>query len=122
MKILVIGLGGFIGAILRYVFSKGFTLFLGNIIPFGTLFVNVAGSFMLGYIHTLSVERLVVGENLRFFISVGMLGAFTTFSTFSLETIHLFEDGVYILGLLYMFLNLFLSLTAAFFGIHFARI
>jgi len=122
MKILLIGVGGFVGAILRYLLSKFFTVVLGNVIPFGTLFVNVTGSFILGFIHTLSVEKLVLGDNVRFFIGVGLLGAFTTFSTFSVETIHLFEDGAFILGLLNMFLNLFLSLFAAFFGIYVSRL
>ncbi len=122
MKILIVGAGGFVGAILRYLFSKWITLLVGNIIPFGTLFVNVVGSFALGYIHTLSVERLSIGGDMRLFIEVGILGAFTTFSTFSIETLHLFEDGAYMLALLYMFLNLFISLVAAFMGIHFARI
>jgi len=122
LKILIVGAGGFVGAILRYLFSKWITLLVGNIIPFGTLFVNVVGSFALGYIHTLSVERLSIGGDMRLFIEVGILGAFTTFSTFSIETLHLFEDGAYMLALLYMFLNLFISLVAAFMGIHFARI
>ena len=122
MKILVIGFGGFVGAILRYLSSRWITILFGNIIPFGTLFVNVVGSFILGYVHTLSVERLVLSDNFRFFLGVGLLGAFTTFSTFSVETLHLFEDGAYMLGLLNIFLNLMMSLTGAFFGIYFARL
>jgi CrcB protein len=97
-------------------------IIFGNTIPFGTLIVNLAGAFVLGYFYTLTMERVFVSDYLRFAISVGFLGAFTTFSTFSVETLHLFEDGAYILGLLNMFANLFFSLIAAYFGIYLARL
>jgi CrcB protein len=116
-----IGLGGFFGAIARYYFSRFSMLFLGNIIPFGTLLVNVLGSFILGYFYTITVEKIFISEHLRFAISVGFLGAFTTFSTFSVETLMLFEDGSYILGLMNIFLNFFFALIAAYFGIYLAR-
>ncbi|ADD68598.1 CrcB protein [Denitrovibrio acetiphilus DSM 12809] len=122
MKILLIGVGGFLGAISRYYVSKGSMLLLGNRIPYGTLVVNVAGSFLLGLIFTLSVEKLAVSENLRFLIAVGFLGAFTTFSTFSVESLYLFEDGAYASAFIYIFGNVILSLTAAFVGIYIARL
>ncbi|XOB64911.1 fluoride efflux transporter CrcB [Deferribacteres bacterium DY0037] len=122
MKILLIGVGGFLGAISRYYVSKGSMLLLGNRIPYGTLVVNVAGSFLLGLIFTLSVEKLAVSENLRFLIAVGFLGAFTTFSTFSVESLYLFEDGAYASAFIYIFGNVILSLTAAFAGIYIARL
>ena len=65
-NILFIGIGGFFGTISRYLVSKSATLMLGNLIPFGTLIVNIIGSFALGYIFTLSIERLVISENFRF--------------------------------------------------------
>jgi CrcB protein len=122
MKILLIGLGGFFGAIARFYASKGTTMLLGNKIPFGTLFVNVLGSFLLGLIFTLSVEKLAISENMRFLLAVGFLGAFTTFSTFSVETLYLFEDGAYASAFVYIFGNVILSLIAAFAGIYLARI
>lgn len=121
MKILLIGAGGFLGAISRYYVSKGSTLVLGNRIPYGTLIVNVLGSFLLGLIFTLSVEKLAVSENMRFFIAVGFLGAFTTFSTFSVETLYLIEDGAYSSAFVYVMGNLLISLAAAFAGIYLAR-
>ncbi len=121
MNILLIGLGGFLGAISRYIFARWIALTFGNLMPYGTLFVNVAGSFLLGYLYTLSIERIFITEHMRFFLGVGFLGAFTTFSTFSLESIMLYEDGAYILFFLNILLNLFLSLLAVFFGIYLAK-
>jgi len=121
MKILLIGFGGFFGAISRFYASKGAALLLGNKIPYGTLFVNVLGSFLLGLVFTLSVEKLAISENLRFLIAVGFLGAFTTFSTFSVETLYLLEDGAYASAFIYILGNVILSLSAAFAGIYLAR-
>lgn len=122
MKILIIGLGGFLGAILRYLSSKYTNLLLSSSLPYGTLLVNVIGSFALGYLYTLSVEKLAITENFRMFVGVGFLGAFTTFSTFSVETLSLFEDGMLAMAFVNIFLNVFLSLMFAYFGIIFARL
>ena len=122
MKLIYIGFGGFIGAICRYLVARFSMVIFGNSIPFGTLIVNLLGSFILGYFYTFSMEKIFISDYLRFAISVGFLGAFTTFSTFSVETLHLFEDGAYILGIVNMFANLFFSLIAAYWGIYLARI
>jgi CrcB protein len=126
MKLTIIGRGGFFGAILRYLSSKYINLFFFSIkpsnVPWGTLFVNVVGSFILGYFYTLSIERLAVSENFRMFLGVGFLGAFTTFSTFSLETLNLFEEGLYTVCLLNVLLNVVLSIFFAYLGIVLARI
>ena len=121
-NILFIGIGGFLGAISRYLVSRSITLVLGNLIPFGTLIVNIIGSLALGYIFTLSVERLVISENFRLFISIGFLGAFTTFSTFSLETIHLIEGGSYISSIIYAVSHLIFCLAGTVLGIFLARL
>lgn len=122
MKILIIGFGGFIGAILRFLVSKFVNTVLPFNIPLGTLFVNVLGSFFLGYIYTLSVEKLAVTENFRIFIAIGLLGAFTTFSTFSLESVNLLEDGLYGMFFLNIFSNVVLSIFFAVVGIYFGRL
>jgi CrcB protein len=122
MKLFIIGLGGFLGAISRYIVSRISTLYLGNLLPYGTLIVNGLGSFLLGYIYTFSIEKLVISENMRFFIGVGFMGAFTTFSTFSVETVNLYEDGAYLLAMLNIILNVSISLLGAFFGILLAKL
>jgi len=122
MKIFIIGLGGFFGAILRYLSSKYANLLLSPTFPYGTLLVNVIGSFALGYLYTLSVEKLAITENFRMFVGVGLLGAFTTFSTFSVETLNLFEEGMLLLSFVNVLLNVCISLLFAYFGIILARL
>ncbi|MGE4268386.1 MAG: fluoride efflux transporter CrcB [Deferribacterales bacterium] len=121
MKILLIGIGGFLGAIARFYTTKWTNSLITDRIPFGTVVVNVIGSFILGLVVVLSVEKLVASEDLRLFIGVGMLGAFTTFSTFSVETVYLLEDGAIIPAFVYIACNLFLSLLAAYGGVLLAR-
>jgi len=122
MKILLIGVGGFLGAIGRFYVSKGTMALIGSKIPYGTLAVNVIGSFLLGLVFVLSVEKLVISDNMRMLIAVGFLGAFTTFSTFSVETLYLIEDGAYASAFIYIASNLVLSLVAAFLGMWLGRL
>jgi CrcB protein len=122
MKLLFIGFGGFFGAISRYLVSKSATKWFGNLLPYGTLIVNVVGSFILAFIYTASIEKLDLSENFRFFLGVGFLGAFTTFSTFSVETLHFYEDGAYLMAGLNVVLNVLLSLAGAFIGITLAKL
>jgi len=122
MKILLIGVGGFLGAISRYLVSEGAVRFFGDKLPFGTFIVNVTGSFILGALLVLSLEKEVVGENMRFLLAVGFLGAFTTFSTFSVESIHLFRSGEYFSALSYITASVVVSLCAAFGGFTVARL
>ena len=120
-KLFFIGIGGFLGAISRYIIAKLSMQIFGNNIPFGTFIVNVVGSFLLGFFHTITVEKIFLPDYIRFALSIGFLGAFTTFSTFSVETLMLFEDNAYIFGLLNIFGNFFFTLLAAYFGIYLAR-
>jgi CrcB protein len=90
----LIGLGGFIGAVMRYTLGGWIQAATGSYrLPFGTLGVNVLGSFLIGVLATLVRTRGLMTAETRGFVLIGMLGALTTFSTFSYETLGLARDG-----------------------------
>jgi CrcB protein len=92
-RTILVGLGGFIGSIARYWISGLVQNLAGPTFPFGTLVVNIAGGFLLGAVLVLSLERSLIGPDLRLLLAVGVCGGFTTMSTFSYETIELMRDG-----------------------------
>ena len=87
--------GGALGAMARFGVYNGVHALLGRDFPYGTLVVNVAGSLLMGFLYVWLFDRLNVGEVWRAFLLVGCLGAFTTFSAFSIETLNLMEQGAY---------------------------
>lgn len=115
-NILFVGLGGFIGASLRYIISIHSSKLLGSQLPYGTLIVNVLGGFFIGLIMELSIKNNLIPHNLKLFLITGLMGGLTTFSTFSYETVALFSGGSYILGMLNTALNLFLSISGVLLG------
>jgi fluoride exporter len=122
LKTLVfIAVGGAFGAVSRYATSLGIYSLLGRNFPYGTLFVNVAGSFLMGVLSIMLLERFNLGPEWRAAILVGFLGSFTTFSTFSIETLNLFELGDINRAVLNMSLSLILCLLAVWFGINVGR-
>ena len=93
-QLIVIAIGGAFGAVMRFLVSTGLYQWLGRDFPYGTLLVNVVGSFLIGVLtETLVLQRVTVALDYRAAILVGFIGAFTTFSTFSLETFYLLEQG-----------------------------
>ncbi len=110
IKYLVIGIGGFIGAITRYVLAAWIGQRWGRSFPLGTFIINVSGSFLIGLLMTLMVERFTENPQWRLFLVVGFLGGYTTFSTFEYETGKLMNDGEF----LYAALNVVLSVGAGF--------
>ena len=94
----VVFVGGGIGAAMRYWLSGSVYRFIGVDFPYGTLLVNVLGCFLIGFLMSFFEERFSVQPVLRVFLTIGVLGGFTTFSTFSYETVALLKDGSYLWG------------------------
>ena len=115
-KLFVIGFGGCIGAMLRYLISILSSRYLGGQIPYGTLIVNVLGGILIGVIIEISINTKILSSNMVLFLTTGLLGGLTTFSTFSLETVNLFQTGRYIASCINIFLNLFLSIGGVIIG------
>lgn len=109
-KLLYVGMGAFIGGCLRYLVSLHAPKLFGTQLPYGTLIVNVVGGFLIGLIMELSLATNQISPELRLFLTTGILGGLTTFSTFSYETVNFLSEGKYMLGLVNTVLNLFLSL------------
>ena len=120
-QVLAIAGGGAVGAVLRYWLSSGVYTLTGRGFPYGTLVVNVLGSLVMGFLYIWLLERMPVGVAVRAFLLVGLLGAFTTFSTFSLETLNLMEAGQIARALLNTLLSVVLCVAAAALGVMLAR-
>jgi crcB protein len=120
-KYLVIAVGGSIGAILRYLTGVYSAKFFGTWLPYGTLIVNVVGSFILSFFMILFLEKLSLDPLWRLFVAVGFCGSYTTLSSITYETLSIVMDGDYLRALLNVALNFGLSFLSAFAGIVLAR-
>lgn len=120
-QLVAIAAGGALGALLRFWVASGVAAWLGRGFPYGTLLVNVSGSLAIGVLYILLLERADVCAVWRLFLMTGLLGAFTTFSTFSLETLVLIESGEYLKAGFNVLLSVILCLAAAYAGILLGR-
>ncbi len=121
MQALSIAGGGALGALLRFYLTSGIHVLFGRAFPYGTLVVNVSGSLLMGLCYTLFMERISISSELRSAILVGILGAFTTFSAFSMETLKLIEKGELSKAALNILLSIVLCVGAAWAGTRLGR-
>ena len=120
--LLIIGSGSFFGGILRYLISYYLQEKFLTSFPLGTLTVNIIGCFLIGVIFGLSDSRNLFTYEIRIFLSIGFCGGFTTFSTFSNETIALLRDGEFFYAITYIFISLFICLLSTYLGIIITKI
>lgn len=122
MDYLLVGLGGFLGTNARYLVANWIGGRYGTSFPYGTLVINVSGSFIIGLFLILITERFLVHPNWRLFFSVGFLGGYTTFSTFSFESLVLILSGAWFPGLINLIGSVVLGLGATLCGMALARL
>jgi CrcB protein len=118
----LIFIGAGIGGVLRYWVANIIYYFFGRQFPYGTLVVNVSGCFLMGLLYILTLERFDgIGSQLRALLLIGLLGGYTTFSSFSVETINLFENGNYVSALTNIVFSTVASIAAAWLGMIWGR-
>jgi fluoride exporter len=121
-KFLLISLGAMLGANARYWIGNIVARKLGASFPYGTLIINITGSLLLGFFLTLATERLLVDPRWRLLIAVGFLGAYTTFSTYTYESLSLIQSGQWVLGIFNSIGSVILGVGAVGLGIYLAKL
>lgn len=119
--LLLVGCGGFLGSMSRYLCQQVAIKHLPLAFPYGTFLVNILGSFLIGIIYGLSERGGWLTPEWRFFLATGFCGGFTTFSTFSFESLTLMREGNYLNLGLYVALSVILGLAAAFLGLNISK-
>jgi CrcB protein len=119
---LAISVAAIVGANLRYLLSRLAALELGSVFPYGTLFINIVGSFIVGLFVIWTTERALVDPHWRLLVVVGFCGSFTTFSSYAFETMAYFENGQWGLMLANILTNNILCLGGALAGMAVARV
>lgn len=120
-RILAIAIGGACGAVARYLINISPLQNYFKPFPFPTFFINITGSFLIGFLLMLFAEKLEINENLRFAVIVGFLGAYTTFSTFELEIWGLIKENQFLTAFTYLFLSVFIGFIGVVLGVWLAR-
>jgi fluoride exporter len=121
MNVIWIGIGGACGTIARYLFGLAAQRLLGSGFPFGTMAINALGSFLLGVVMYVGLDRNALSPELRTVLGTGVLGGFTTYSTFNLDTLTLFQRGFPLLAAANLIGTVVLCLLAGALGLAVAR-
>jgi CrcB protein len=122
VNFIMVSLGAIVGANLRYILSRYAAKILGPVFPYGTLMINILGSFIVGWFMIWTTERVLVDPRWRLLIVVGFCGGFTTFSSYAFESMAYFEQGQWALMTTNILANNFLCLLAAAAGMALARV
>jgi len=122
IKLLIVGTGGFVGAILRYLVSGWVYSLCGSNFPYGTFAVNTIGCLIFGLLAGLTQSREMLTQNFRMLVMVGLLGSFTTFSTFSYEIFTLLNDNQYTAAATNILLSVIIGLFALIAGYKIAAV
>ena len=112
MNWLAVAIGGALGSVARYALSSWIFDITSHKFPYATLIVNVAGSFVMGILFVVIVERAALSAEMRSLLMIGFIGAFTTFSAFSLDALGLWQNGHVLMSVIYMITTVILCLVA----------
>jgi CrcB protein len=116
-RILLVALGGAMGSVIRYLTSILAGVWFGAEFPYGTLIVNLSGAFVIGLVQEVGREAMLIPDSARIFLTTGMMGGLTTYSTFSYETVRLMEGGEWHLAWINIIITTVICLCLCFLGI-----
>ena len=114
--VFIVGIGGFIGTVARYLLSQFIQKYFNTAFPLGTLIINILGCLIIGLLFGMFERGSLISSELRLFLTVGFCGGFTTFSTFSNDSVNLINDGELLYLMLYMGLSIFAGISFTFLG------
>ena len=115
-SVLIVGFGGFIGTAMRFVISRYFQLHINSVFPWSTLLINILGSFLIGIIFGLSEKGDILSAEWRIFLTVGICGGFTTYSSFSNDSFILLQDKEFLRFALYAGISFFFGILTVLIG------
>ena len=113
---LLVGLGGFLGSVSRFLVGQGLHRLFDTVFPIGTMTVNIVGSFIIGVVYSLAERDNLINPEMRMFLAVGFCGGFTTFSSFAFDKLNLLKDSGFLYLSVYVAGSVFLGLIAVYLG------